>query len=89
MTSNTGSCDPHIIGVDQFADKVKVLGAVDVSVPHELEIVFVHLVLDGSWHRVVKEMPLFSLLHQRLQGDRRGERDRQRMKPASYKVYCK
>ena len=60
------SHDAHMIGVGEFPNKFKVLSAVDVSVPHELEVVFVHLVLDHGRHRVIKEVTSLAPLYQSL-----------------------
>ena len=66
ISGHVMSHDAHMIGVGEFSDKVKVLSAVDVSVPHELEVVLVHLVLDHGRHRVIKEMTSLAPLHQSL-----------------------
>ena len=52
----------HMIGVGQFSDEVKVLGAVDVSVSHELEIVLIDLVLDDGRHGIIEQVTMLTLL---------------------------
>ena len=60
------SHDTHMIGIGQVSDKLKVLCAVDVPVPHELEVVLIDLVLDDSWHRVHEEVSTLPFLDQSL-----------------------
>ena len=60
------SHDSHMIDVGEFSDEFEVLGTVDISVSHELKVVFIDLVLDDSRHRVVKEVSPLSLLDQSL-----------------------
>ena len=60
------SHDSHMIDVGEFSDEFEVLWTVDISVSHELKVVFIDLVLDDSRHRVVKEVSPLSLLDQSL-----------------------
>ena len=51
-----------MIGERKLPDKLEVLGAVDVSVMHELKILLIHTALDRRGHAVHKHSSFLSFL---------------------------
>ena len=48
-------------------DEQEVLGTVDVSVLHELQVFLVDTTLDRGWHGIRKDVSFLTLLYQSLE----------------------
>lgn len=65
----------HRVAECESVYEVKVVVTIDVSVAHELEVLFIHTALDVSWHGVREHVTSLPFLHQCLEGQGgRGQR---------------